>query len=70
MTKPTRTRTRPHAATSLVQSEVATQTPIIPQRNEARETGRQRVLESRGRVGHHGERELHSDCFPAEHGTR
>lgn len=65
-----RNRTHPPAATGLVQTEVATQTPIIPQRTEATESGRQRVLESRERVGHRIERELHSDCFPAEQRTR
>ncbi|MES2794165.1 MAG: hypothetical protein V4719_31415 [Planctomycetota bacterium] len=67
MTKKPRKRihTRTHLHTGLVQGEIATQTPIIPQR-DAEETGRHRVLESRERVGRRGDRELLSDCFPAE----
>ncbi len=63
-----RVRTRPHTHThtDLVHGEIATQTPIIPQRDVAIESGRQRVLESRGRVGCRGEREFLSDCFPPE----
>ncbi len=63
-----RLRARPHthAHTSLVQGEIATQTPIIPQRELAAELGRQRVLECRERVGSRRDRELHSECFPAE----
>ena len=58
--------TRPHTLTALVQGEIATQTPIIPQREMSTEPGRQRVLECRERVGSRVDRELHSECFPAE----
>jgi len=68
MPKKTRKRLHviPHSHTDLVHSEIATQTPIIPQRDVATESGRQRVLECRERVGGRTDRELHSDCFPAE----
>ncbi|MDB5341397.1 MAG: hypothetical protein JWN70_7016 [Planctomycetaceae bacterium] len=63
-----RARTRPHTHThtDLVHVEIATQTPISPQREVAAELGRQRVLESRERVGRRGDREFLSDCFPPE----
>ena len=57
---------RPHYFTNTVHEEVAAQTPIIPQRNEQAATGRQRILETRERVGKKTERELHKVQFPTE----
>ncbi len=68
MNKKTRKRlqARPHTHTDLVHVEIATQTPIIPQREDALETGRHRVLEARERVGRSADREFLSNCFPPE----
>ena len=59
-------RNRQHTYTDMVHEEVAAQTPIIPQRSENMESGRQRVLEPRERVGHRSEREFHTAQFPPE----
>ncbi len=59
-------RSRPHRITDMVHEEVSGQTPIIPQRSEQVETGRQRVLESRERVGTPAGRELLNVPFPPE----
>lgn len=62
-----RPHSRPHnLTTDLVNSAVAAQTPIIPQRTEQVETGRTRELQMRERVGQRTDRELHSATFPPE----
>lgn len=62
-----RQRTRPQQLTSMIHTEVAVQAPIVPQRQEAVETARQRSLEPvRGRVGRKEQRELYQACFPVE----
>ena len=51
----------------MIQSEVSVQVPIVPQRQEAVESARQRTLEpTRGRVGEKDKRELYQAKFPSD----
>jgi len=56
---------RPHLHTDVVHSQVSDRAPIVPQREEAVESGRQRSNPPRGRVGQRADRELYQAEFPA-----
>jgi hypothetical protein len=57
-------RSRPHLHTDVIHSQVSDRAPIVPQRDEAVEAGRQRVNQTRGRVGQRQDRELYQAQFP------